>query len=237
MHWRLPNFGSAARLLLAGPLLASLCLFAQPVIAQSDLAPPAATPPATQDPAAETLGTSDILIRMKSGDLVPLRNLLGPDIADLLLQRGLQQRAVPAFTIAHTEITGAVERDVVRLTFRLQIQIRTDGEWIAVPVSFGEVFLTEFRHESQAAGAEAVLSAGEQNLRTWHLRGRGLHTLTLQMISRARPVTGGGWQLNLTLPQSTASHARLDFAVPVDLQRLPADAVSETQRDEQGVRA
>lgn len=57
------------------------------------------------------------------------------------------------------------------------------------------------------------------------------------MISRARPVTGGGWQLNLTLPQSTASHARLDFAVPVDLQRLPADAVSETQRDEQGVRA
>lgn len=237
MHWRLPNFGSAARLLLAGPLLASLCLFAQPVIAQSDLAPPAATPPATQDPAAETLGTSDILIRMKSGDLVPLRNLLGPDIADLLLQRGLQQRAVPAFTIAHTEITGAVERDVVRLTFRLQVQIRTDGEWIAVPVSFGEVFLTEFRHESQAAGAEAVLSAGEQNLRTWHLRGRGLHTLTLQMISRARPVTGGGWQLNLTLPQSTASHARLDFAVPVDLQRLPADAVSETQRDVQGVRA
>ena len=237
MHRRLPKFGSAARLLLAGLLLASLCVFTHTVSAQSDLSPPVTPPAATPGSVSESPDTSDILIRMKSGELVPLRRLLGPDIADLLLQRGLEQRAVPAFTIAHTEITGAIDRDVVRLTFRLQIQIRTDAEWIAVPVSFGEVFLTEFRHESQASGAEAVLSAGEQNLRTWHLRGRGLHTLTLQMISRARPVPGGGWQLNLTLPQSTASHARLDFAVPVDLQRLPGDAVSQAHRDGQGVRA
>lgn len=235
MDRRLPNFGSAARLFLI-----SLCLLARPVCGQTDAPPATATATDSaiaQPPASDLPATSDILIRMQSGELVPLRNLLGPDIAQILLQRGLEQRAVPAFTIAHCEITGSVSRDVVRLSFRLQIQVRTDSEWIPVPVSFGDVFLTEFQHASETPGAEAVLSAGEQNAKTWHLKGRGLHTLTLQMITRARPVAGGGWQLNLTLPQATASHTRLDFPVPVDLQRLPADAVAETHRDEAGIRA
>lgn len=231
MDRRLPNFGSAARLLIV-----SLCLLTHPVYAQTE-APAATDGAVTRAPASELPATSDILIRMQSGELVPLQNLLGPDIAESLLQRGLEQRAVPASTIAHCEISGSVSRDVVRLSFRLQIQVRADGEWIPIPVSFGDVFLTEFQHESQVPGAEAVLSAGEQNAKTWHLKGRGLHTLTLQMITRARPVAGGGWQLNLTLPRATASHARLDFSVPVDLQRLPPDAVAETHRDEAGIRA
>ena len=232
MARRLPNIGSAARLLA----VISLWLIATPCTAQTEPVQSPPDIPAAQTPAGVLPEISEIVIQMKSGEQIPLRNLLGPEIADQLLQRGLEQRSVPAFTVAQTEISGTVERDVVRLNFRLQVRVRTEGEWIAVPLSFGELFLTEFRHESQAPGAEAVLSVGDQNSRTWHLKGRGLHTLNLQMISRARPVPGGGWQLNLTLPQSTASHARLDFAVPVDLQRLPTDAVAETKRDAVGIR-
>lgn len=180
---------------------------------------------------------SGILFRTEQGELIPLSSLLGPGVVDELLQRSVQQLSVPDYTIARMEIRAAIDRDVAKLHVEMEVQVRADGEWISVPLAFGDVYLTEFRHDSEVAEAQSVLKAGEQNLRQWHLKGRGLHTLSFDLVGRARAVGPGVSQLNLTIPTATASHAVAEFSAPVELQRLPTGAVDKVTRDERGVRS
>jgi len=180
---------------------------------------------------------SGILFRTEQGELIPLSSLLGPGVVDELLQRSVQQLSVPDYTIAQMEIRATIDRDVAKLRVEMEVQVRADQEWISVPLAFGDVYLTEFRHESEVAEAQSVLKAGEQNSRQWHLKGRGLHTLAFDLVGRARAVSPGVSQLNLTLPTATASHAVAEFSSAVELQRLPTGAVDRVTRDERGVRS
>ncbi len=181
---------------------------------------------------------ADVLLRTESGDLIPYRELLPIDrVIDELLQRGLEQLAVPLYTIAQQELSAVVDRDEIDITLELQIQVRPADEWVTIPMSFGDVFVKRFDHKSDAPRTEAVPELGEQNSRQLHLLGAGLHTIKLEMMGKARTLVPGVRQLTLNLLAATASHADIKFAGPVELQSLPVDSVDKPMRDEEGVRS
>ena len=208
--------------------------------AQENGANPTATPPVPSSAntalnASGGLANEDVLLRTKSGELIPLRTLLGDRIIDELLLQSMEQVSVPRYTIAQQEVSAAVDRDVVTLKVVLQIQLHVAKEWVTIPMTFGDVFTTRIDHQSEEPNAQAVPTSGEQNSRQLHLYGSGLHTVTLEMIGKARLLAPGVRQLNLNLPSATASHADFQFALPVELQSLPTGSVDKPKRDDKGV--
>lgn len=233
---------SNVRILLL--LAVSLTGFTGPAIlrAQENGAAQPATPPVAPDVksglnAAGSLAAEDILLRTKSGELIPLRPLLGDRIIDELLLQSMEQVSVPRYTIAQQEVSAAVDQDVVTVKVVLQIQLHVAKEWVTIPMTFGDVFTTRIDHKSEEPNAQAVPTSGEQNSRQLHLYGSGLHTVTLEMIGKARLLSPGVRQLNLNLPLATASHADFQFALPVELQSLPTGSVDKPARDDKGVRS
>lgn len=181
-------------------------------------------------------GSSDIYIRSSTGELIPL--LLGDRIIEELLQRDQEQRSIPRYTIAQMEIIGAIDRDVVQLQLELQIQVNSENEWVTVPLAFGDVYITGPPTTSNLVeGGQSLLTSKDQNTREWHLKGKGLHTVKMELIGKARTNTPGITFLNLNLPAATASHAVFSFASSVELQKLPAGTVDKANRDERGVRS
>ncbi|MBL8810839.1 MAG: hypothetical protein JNM43_11735 [Planctomycetaceae bacterium] len=178
----------------------------------------------------------EVLFRTESGDLIPLDRLLNPDVVTEILSRTAEQRNVPRYSIAEMDIQGTIEKDVVRLSVELDVQVRAEKEWVAVPIAFGDVYLTKFDHSSENKNADAVLATAEQNARRWYLYGAGLHTLKFDLVGKTRAVSPGVSQLVLSPPVSTASHAVLEFAGPVEIQKLPAGSVPTMTRDDKGVR-
>ena len=199
-----------------------------PPVAPSGNVPAGSVPPP---------GKPDILFRNAAGDLIPLRELLGDKVIDELLQQGLEQLTVPRFTIAQQELSAAVDRDEITLRIDLQIQVHPADQWVTIPMSFGDVFVKRFDHKSDAPKTEAVPDFGEPNSRKLHLFGEGLHTITLEMMGKARSLVPGVRQLTLNLPSATASHADIKFAGPVELQSLPVGSVDKPTRDDKGVRS
>jgi hypothetical protein len=177
-----------------------------------------------------------LLLQTESGELIPLRDLLGDDALSSLLRRAGEQR-LPGYWIARLELRGKVAGELVELELDLQVMVRAKSEWVAVPLSFGDVYLTDFSHETEVEGGESVLGRVEQNQRRWSLRGAGLHRLKIHLSGRTRAGVPGVHQLNLTLPEAAASHAVFEFSGPVEFQRLPAGAVDRQTRDERGVRS
>ncbi|MFM7056952.1 MAG: hypothetical protein ACKO2P_08515 [Planctomycetota bacterium] len=180
-------------------------------------------------------GAQDLLLRTENGRLIPLRELLGADAVSVLLARAGEQQ-LPGYWVARLELRGKVEADVVDLDVELQVMVRTVSEWISVPLSFGDVYLTDFQHSSSVPAAESVLQVGDQNQRRWSLRGAGLHQLKFHLAGKTRTAGPGIHQLNLVLPESAASHAVFEFSRPVELQKLPVGAVDRQTRDAGGVR-
>jgi len=178
---------------------------------------------------------SELFLRTEGGRLIPLRELLSAEAVSRLLTRAGEQQ-LPGYWIARLELQGRIEGEVLELDLELQVVVRAVSEWVSVPLVFGDVFLTDFEHESGVAGAESVLQSGEQNSRRWSLRGAGLHRLKLHLSGRTRTASPGIHQLNLQLPESAASHAMFEFTGPVEMQKLPDGAVDRQTRDERGVR-
>lgn len=174
-----------------------------------------------------------MIFRTDSGDMIPLEDLLGKGLVEELLQRSLEQRAVPRFTIDRLEITGDIQRDEVRLSLELQVKIEPKTEWVTIPVALGDVFVTGFTSTSPTDG-RAILTTAEQNGRQWHVLGQGVHTLKMDFVGKSRTVSPGVSQLTLNLPKSTSAHAVLNFAAPVEIQKLPAGAVSRTKSAAEG---
>ncbi len=177
---------------------------------------------------------SSVLIRTGSGELIPL--FLGKDVVNELLERAQEQRSTPRFTILQQEISASVNRDEVRLKIELQIRVSVEAEWVILPLSFGDVYVTQFSSTSEDSDGQAILTSGEQNSRRWHLKGKGLHKVSMELVGKTRTVSPGVSQFSLNLPVATASHAEFSFAVPVEIQKLPAGSVDKATRDEQGVR-
>lgn len=180
-------------------------------------------------------GAGELLLRTEEGRLIPLQDLLGAEAVNLLLMRAGEQQ-LPGYWIARLEMQGQVEGDVLDLDVELQVVVRAAAEWVSVPLAFGDVYLTDFQHESAVAGADAVLQVGDQNQRRWSLRGAGLHRLKFHLSGKTRSGGPGVHQLNLMLPESAASHAVFEFSRPVEIQKPPAGAVDRQTRDERGVR-
>lgn len=180
-----------------------------------------------------------MLFRTESGETIPLEELLGKGLVDELLTRSLEQRSVPRYTIDRLELSGGVTRDEVKLALELEVRVEPKSEWVTIPISLGDVFLTNFSSTQSTTDGRAILTSGEQNNRQWHVIGQGLHTLKMEFVGKSRTVSPGVSQLTLNLPKSTSSHAIMKFASPVELQKTPVGAVPRTKAGEgeaQGIR-
>lgn len=219
----------------------SLCIWAPSLIAQNgntDSTPPGAVLPSAIAPSRDpSPRNSELLIRTRSGELVPVSDLLGPGIVEELLRRAQDQTSIPRYTIAHTELTGSIDRDKIAISVEFRIQINLESEWVTVPLSFGDVYVEAFDASAELPDAQALFTTGDQNNRQWHLRGKGLHTIRMSLVGKPRTISPGVSQLNLNLPQATASHSMLSFSSPVEFQKLPAGAVDKATRDAQGVKS
>ena len=219
----------------------SLCV-SPPVTLAQDALPDGTLPSAS--PSSEvnasrvsTPQNSELLFRTRTGELVPVADLLQPGIVEELLRRAQDQTSIPRYTIAHAEFTGTIDRDKIELSVELRIQINLESEWVTVPLAFGDVYVEAFDATSEPANSQALFTSGDQNNRQWHLRGKGLHTVRMSLVGKPRTISPGVSQLNLNLPQSTASHSVLTFSSPVEIQKLPTGAVDKSTRDAQGVRS
>ncbi|MCA9033735.1 MAG: hypothetical protein KDA91_01335 [Planctomycetaceae bacterium] len=182
--------------------------------------------------------SEQLLIRTKSGDLIPVDQILGPGYSGLageLLERVREQRSIPDVHIADLEIAGTIQSDVVHIQADLKIQVNRKQEWVTVPIAFSDLHITGFSHESAASDAEQVPDMSESTQKRWHLYGAGLHTIHLKMIGKSRPQSPTGHSLNLNLPRATQSHAAFTFESPVEIQRLSTEAVSRPGRTPVGV--
>ncbi len=208
--------------------------------AQSDnaLLPPSGTNEAAAAIAAESsVEAGAILFRTPQGQLVPVSDLLGNGIVEEILQRVEEQRNEPRFTVSQLEVQGRIDQDEVRLKIDLQIQVNSVKEWVIVPLALGDVYLAgPPKAVSSAVNGQSMLSTGEQNTQQWHLRGKGLHTISMDLVGKTRVVSPGVSQISLNLPAAPISHAMFQFGGPVELLKLPASTVDKTTRDEQGVR-
>jgi hypothetical protein len=207
--------------------------------AQSDVAvaSPGTNEAATMNPAETSEKAGSILFRTPQGQLVPVTDLLGKGIVEEILQRVEEQRNEPRFTVSQLEVSGEVDQDEVRLKIDLQIQVNSTKEWVTVPLALGDVYLAgPPKAVSSAVDGQSMLTTGEQNTQQWHLRGKGLHTISMDLVGKTRVVSPGVSQISLNLPAAPISHAIFRFSGPVELLKLPASTVDKTTRDDQGVR-
>lgn len=182
--------------------------------------------------------TGELLWRTESGELIPVREILPDSVLDGLLLSVMEQRSVPRFTVAQQELSGSIDRDEVTLKLQLEIQVYPSEEWVTVPMMFGDVYVKRFDHQSKGADDRAVPQFfGEQNSRQLHLFGAGVHTVTVELMGKARSSAPGVRQLSLNLLSATVSHAEVKFASPVELQPLPPGSVYTPTRDDKGVRS
>jgi hypothetical protein len=224
----------AARIILTILLLLAIT----PCVAWCQTVVPSVIP-STPVPQETLPASPEILIRTESGELVPLNELLSEDVAAELLARVVEQTKVPRYTIDQIEITGSVTQDEIRLRLEMKVNVLPDDEWITIALPLGDVFVEQFQTVDDGTDKDAILANSDQNERRWHLRGKGLHTLKMDLVGKTRLMAPGVFQLGLSLPASTASpHAVLDFAGPVELQRMPTGAVHRLTREEgtEGVR-
>ena len=180
--------------------------------------------------------SGSLLFRSPQGQLIPISDLLGNGIVEEILQRIEDQRNEPRFSIAQTEISGEIDQDEVRLKIDLQIQVNSVKEWVTVPLALGDVYLAgPPKAITTAVDGQSMLTTGEQNTQQWHLRGKGLHTISMDLIGKTRVVSPGVSQISLNLPATPISHATFRFSSPVELLKLPASTVEKAMRDDRGV--
>lgn len=191
----------------------------------------------TANPAESPVKAGSILFRTPQGQLIPVSELLGSGIVEEILQRVEEQRNEPRFTVSQLEVSGDINQDEVRLKIDLQIQVNTVKEWVTIPLALGDVYLASPpKAVTSAIDGQSMLTTGEQNTQQWHLRGKGLHTISMDLVGKTRLVSPGVLQISLNLPAAPISHAIFRFSGPVELLKLPTSTVDKATRDEQGVR-
>lgn len=204
---------------------------------------PAAVPPAAEQRngsvATETVSPesadSSLLLRTEDGKLVPLSDLLDPDLLAELISRARQQTEIPLYDISRLDVTGIVQGNTVTLKADITVTVRPGSEWVAVPLSLPEVHVTGMTYQSDASDGQSVPQLADPTQRRWYLYGQGVHRLHLDLITRTRPTSTGGHQLSLSLPPATQSRLDLQFRDPVELQGPPADTALHVRSGAGGV--
>jgi hypothetical protein len=83
------------------------------------------------------------------------------------------------------KVSGDIDQDEVRLKIDLQIQVNSVKEWVTVPLALGDVYLAgPPKAVTTAVDGQSMLTIGEQNTQQWHLRGKGLHTISMDLLEK-----------------------------------------------------
>jgi hypothetical protein len=165
---------------------------------------------------AETqkLKAGSILFERPEGQLIPVSDLLGSGIVEEILQRVEDQRNEPRFTVSQLEVSGDIDQGELRLRIDLQIQVNTIKEWVTIPLTLGDVYLAgPPKAVTTAVDGQSMLTTGEQNTQQWHLRGKGLHTVSMDLVGKTRVVSPGVTQISLNLPAARSPTRRFGSAV------------------------
>lgn len=163
------------------------------------------------DPAAAVPG--DVWLPLQDGKLVPVPlDATMQEFLQWLKDRNKPSVALPAFDMTLT-FEGTANDDDAFLTAKVLVQVQRDNEWVRVPLRMEEaVLLPGAKHSGAGEGVPAVAgrAAAAEPGHAWHLKGRGLHELTLPIVVPLRKQPGR--RLELTLPETTANSLKLRIA-------------------------
>lgn len=158
-----------------------------------------------------------ILIREDDGKMVSLEEMgFPPEKVDQILEWLTMQLSVRTYEIANIEATGSVRGAVAELQVKFRIEILTDNDWVRVPIGFESWTLTNFQHESAGSDFEAWSPGNTANTREWHLKGKGSHILTLDLIAEVRDQEANRHRLKMSLPKHLMSKLELAFDETVE---------------------
>ena len=125
---------------------------------------------------------------------------------------------VPSFYLSRVDVAGQVRGERAELSLEVDINLTVADEWQTVALGLAEASVTASTHTAAMPGALAVPDIARDRMEglAWRLRGRGRHTLTLQLQVPIRESVGGSRQLALTLPwlPSDLYEATLRLTVP-----------------------
>lgn len=115
--------------------------------------------------------------------------------------------AAPSFMVSLIDITGIADDDRAKLSVRFVVRLRSEKEWVPVPLQLNEAVLTD-PHQYTGEGQEIPGQLEPDRGYVWWFRGEGPHQLELSLsvpIRKQLPTR----RLQLSLPRSPISKLKL----------------------------
>lgn len=229
MSCRNRQIGLLVALLLAGSARADDSPAAPKQQPQSPALGESVSAPAVGPPASPALPPHDFwYLWGEDGRPVPV--LDKPRLAEYLKWRDRARKNPIPYNIAAIACTGTadteqLQRDVVHLAVRLEIQT-TSTEWVLVPLKMAEATLLDVPRYEGAGEARPVAIDGDTEYACW-IRGQdtrngGRHQLTLHLSVPARKQAAGR-RIQLSLPPTAVSSLKLRLPQP----RITAKAAEQ----------
>lgn len=118
--------------------------------------------------------------------------------------------AAPEFQLSELRITGDVRDDIAHLHASLFVRIIPEKTWVRIPAGFDELLIEDFQHVG-SEGTDFSFNADSIDKRHWLLWGKGIHELSLDLVSPVRTTSTGRPQLRFTVPPTVISQLSLAF--------------------------
>lgn len=157
-----------------------------------------------------------LLYRLDDGTVVPLENLLiDPLKIEQVVQWLTTQRNVPGYDTIITA-SGQVSNGQASIHVDLQIEVHAEDDWVRVPVGFQSWTVQSFQHAPDQPGFESRFAGNASSQREWFLRGKGSHTLSMDLVGEVRDLDAARQRLKLSMPNAVISSLELTFDQPVE---------------------
>ncbi len=155
-----------------------------------------------------------ILFRQDDGKVVPIENLgFPPERIEQVLQWLTTQQSVPGYDTIMAA-SGTVHQSRAEIHVELKIEVHAD-DWVRVPVGFQSWTVTDFQHAPDQPGFESRFAGNASGRREWFLKGKGSHTLSMDLIAEVRDQKADRQRLKLSMPNAVTSSLKLTFDHPV----------------------
>ncbi len=139
-------------------------------------------------PKTRSLRPARSLFRTPQGQLIPVSDLLGDRIVEEILQRVEDQRNEPRYIVSQLEVLGDIDQDELRLKIDLQIQVNSVKEYGSPsPSLLVMLYLASPPNPLPLQRMGNTAHHREQNTQQWHLKGKGLHTVTMELVGKREP--------------------------------------------------
>jgi hypothetical protein len=156
-----------------------------------------------------------LIFKDRATGRVQLFPVVNAEALNMFRERWELQNQSRLYDLQNLTIEGTIRGDDVELQIEAQIRIRVPNEWVRVPLEFADFELIdpapEHSVELPQTGTERF-EKGNLPLKTWQLKGEGIHRLKFHLIGEISTDANGRKSLRVTAP--VANQSRLLLKLP-----------------------